>query len=234
MEAKVTAKVRPVRRKLKLLWLGVKVGVYASTAIVFAYAIVAGFEVAKDTAGQLTEEAKAAAVERFGLREVVVKVAKPEELDTEEIIEAISAEFGVAPIVTKAMALQESGGWERADRVRFEPHLHGKFKTPAGLNEIEKQFYASSFGLLQVIWGYHGEGTCGLSSYSQLLDVSTNIRCGLTVLTNNLKDVKGTPGQRLRVALRKYNGSGPDAEAYATKVMARIAELSYGDLLQER
>lgn len=219
MEANMNAKVRPMRRKLKLLWLGVKVGVYASTAIVFAYAIVAGFEVAKDTAGQLTEEAKAAAVERFGLREVVVKVAKPEEVDVEQLIESISAEFGINPVIVKAMAVQESGHWNATDRVRFEKHLHGRFKTPPGLNEIEKQFYASSFGIGQVIYGYHKE-RCKLSSYSELLRVDVNLRCTLTILSENLKAAKGK--HRLKQALTRYNGSGPEAEKYAEQVLARI------------
>lgn len=219
-----------MNRKLKIALTAGKVGFYLAGAVALSHAIVTGTKILGASINQVIDEAKATVQEKFATEKIVV--VSPEQIDTEKLIESISAEFGINPIVTKAMAIQESGEWTKTDRVRFEPGLHGKFKTPSGLNEIERQFYASSFGILQVIWGWHGVDPCGLSSYSQLLEPATNIRCGLTVLTKNLKGTKGTPGQRLKVALRKYNGSGQDAIDYSNKVMARITELSLGQVFQ--
>lgn len=207
-------------RKIKtILFVGKFIALFSSVVIV-AHVIHTGTEIALETAGQLVDEAKATVQEHLGTERIVV--VSPQEVDTEQLIESISAEFGINPVIVKAMAVQESGHWNRTDRVRFEKHLHGKFKTPAHLNEIEKQFYASSFGILQVIYGFHKE-RCKLSSYSELLEPAKNIRCSLTILSENLKAAKGK--NRLKQALTRYNGSGPEAEKYAEQVLARIGQM---------
>lgn len=207
-------------RKIKtILVVGKFIALFSSVVIV-AHVIHTGTEIALETAGQLVDEAKATVQEKLGTEKIVV--VSPQEVDTEQLIESISAEFGINPVIVKAMAVQESGHWNRTDRVRFEKHLHGKFKTPPGLNEIEKQFYSSSFGVLQIVFGFHKE-RCFLSSYSQLLEPATNIRCGLTILSENLKAAKGK--NRLKQALTRYNGSGPEAEKYAEQVLARIGQM---------
>lgn len=206
-----------MNRKLKIVLTVGKVSFYLAGAVALSHAIVTGTKILGASINQVIDEAKATVQEKLGTERIVV--VSPQEVDTEQLIESISAEFGINPVIVKAMAVQESGHWNATDRVRFEKHLHGKFKTPAHLNEIEKQFYSSSFGILQVIYGFHKE-RCKLSSYSELLEPAKNIRCSLTILSENLKAAKGK--NRLKQALTRYNGSGPEAEKYAESVLARI------------
>lgn len=190
--------------------------------IALAVAIAKGAAVtvneAEKLAGQYIEEARAAV---FPEQPIPARKVKPKTI--EAMIEEVAADNGIPSAVIRAMAVQESGHLGSTDRVRFEPHLMNRFKPPAHLNDIEKKFYASSFGLLQVIYGFHAK-TCSLKSYSELLIPEKNIRCGVTVLKTNLAQTKGTPAQRMREALRRYNGSGPQAEKYADRVMVRIGE----------
>lgn len=209
-----------MNRKLKIVLTVGKFSFYLAGAVALSHAIVTGTKILGASINQVIDEAKATVQEKFATEKIVV--VSPEQIDTEKLIESISAEFGINPVIVKAMAVQESGHWNATDRVRFEKHLHGRFKTPPGLNEIEKQFYASSFGIGQVIYGYHKE-RCKLSSYSELLEPAKNIRCSLTILSENLKAAKGK--NRLKQALTRYNGSGPEAEKYAESVLARIGTM---------
>ena len=159
-------------------------------------------------------------------KQYAVQVIKPDDVPIEQLINLVSHEFKINPLIVRAMAEQESGTLERTSRVRFEPHLMGRFKVPANLNDIERQLYSSSHGLLQVVFGFHYK-RCGLGEYDwdRLHDPLTNLRCGLTVLRDNLESpaIKRLPrpADRLRAALARYNGS----EEYADQVMARLAAL---------
>jgi hypothetical protein len=191
------------------------------TVVIMAHVIHTGTQIALSTAGQLVDEAKATVQEKLALEPI--EKFKPQPKSIEAMIEEVAADNGIPAAVIRAMAVQESGHLGSTDRVRFEPHLMSRFKPPAHLNDIEKKFYASSFGLLQVIYGFHAK-TCGLKSYSDLLVPKKNAVCAIKVLKANLAQTKGTPAQRMREALRRYNGSGPQAEKYADQVMVRIGE----------
>lgn len=154
----------------------------------------------------------------------------------EKIFVLFSQEIEVDAILLTAMAQQESGVYEITNRVKFEPHLLQSWKDdkgrvhppqinpPRNLNNIEKQLWASSHGILQVIFGFHYK-TCNLpeNSWNQLYDPLINIRCGAHILKSyaarysNIKD----QSQRVWLALRDYNGS----DAYADEVMARVVKM---------
>lgn len=154
------------------------------------------------------------AVRSLFVRAPVVRELVPaREVSTSELVATLSREAGINPIVTHAIIEQESGGKE--DALRFEPHVYARMR---GKTDEERRMLATSFGLTQVM-GYHARQTCGLKSWAELLQPEKNIRCGLTVLKGNIKRTG-----KLRAALVAYNGSGPDAERYGERVLARIAE----------
>lgn len=165
-------------------------------------------------------------------REVVMFVS-PEKVPTEKLLDMVSAEMKFDPAILRAIAMQESGGYTATNRVRDEPQLltRGLIKPPANLNNIEKLLWASSHGILQIIFGFHYK-ECSLppNGWDQLHDPLTNIRCGATILRNNARKyatIKSS-GDRLWHALRDYNNS----DEYADKVMRRIIQLKtidYGE-----
>jgi len=155
-----------------------------------------------------------------------VRVLDPDKVPVEELITQLSADAGLNPLIIKALAIEESGHYLRTDRIRYEDKLMSKVHPPKGLNLIEQQMYASSIGLTQIIYGLWKD-KCKLNSFSDLLDPRTNIQCSIEILKLNLAACSKIeqPGARLREALRRYNGSGPDAEAYADRVMQRLADM---------
>ncbi len=165
-----------------------------------------------------------------------IQFLNPEAIPVERVLDMVSQEMKFDPMVLRAMALQESGGYTNTNRVRGEPQLldvwrdqSGKLRParivpPPGLNEIEKHLWASSHGALQIIFGFHYK-TCGLNAneWDKLHVPLVNIRCGAKILQNNARKYSNIDDQsrRLWFALRDYNNS----DAYADQVMARIARL---------
>lgn len=162
--------------------------------------------------------------------------AQPAQESIEQILDRVSDDNGFNRGILRAIALQESGGYIDNNRVKCEPQLlratkqkDGKFRAaitpPAGLNQIERELWASSHGVLQIIYGFHYK-ECGLplNGWDKLHDPETNIRCGATILKSNLARYRSIADakQRLWSALRDYNGS----EEYADKVIVRIALLN--------
>ena len=137
------------------------------------------------------------------------------EVDTKELVTTISQQMGVNPVITHAIIQAESGYNPAA--IRFEDG-----KTPKGADSATRMKFASH-GLMQVM-GFNAK-KCGLD-WPDLYSKSDNIRCGLTILKDNLHSIKpnGTPSERLRTALRMYNGSGTMAEQYADRIMGAIAD----------
>lgn len=198
---------RSFRRRAAVFSTKVALCVAASVAISEAASIAYGYGARQYRA------ARTAILAQLTRVEVVREMLPAREVSTAELVATLSREMGINPIVTHAIIEQESGG--REDALRFEPHVYARVK---GRTDEERRMLASSFGLTQVM-GYHARQTCGLKSWAELLQPEKNIRCGLTVLRDNLKRTR-----RLRDALRMYNGSGERAEAYAEKVLARIGE----------
>lgn len=163
----------------------------------------------------------------------VIQILPAEQVPVEQLIEQVSEEFGLNPIVIKAMALQESGGWNDLNRMKEEPQLlvpqkgqPAQIAPPRGLNDVEKLMWATSHGLLQVIYGFHYK-TCELRNPMQLHDPLINLRCGTKVLRILIDkyDTVSDPERRLWLAYRDYNGSGKGAEAHADKVISHLRML---------
>lgn len=213
--------------KYKKLFKVLKYSGIACGIVAISYAITIGCTIALNYCGAQYAYAIEKLERKFTRVEVRTELLDPETIPTETLIEQISAEMGIPSIVTKAMALQESGGWTDTNRVRYESQLlDSKIFPPKDLNPIERQLWASSHGILQVIYGFHAK-LCKLHSWADLHIPTVGIRCGLTVLKKNLESVQNIkdPSERLRQALRMYNGSGEKAEQYSKTVMGHLADI---------
>ena len=168
-----------------------------------------------------------AKMKRVEIREIPVErivYQTPDEPELHELIEQVSGAYGVPPVLTLAMIRQESGRGLRTDRVRFEPHIlsrHSK-KIPKHLNGIEAKMWASSHGLLQVVYVLHHE-RCGLKSFTELYEPRVGLECGLAVLTDCMKrwNKETNKVRRLRKALQCYNGGSK----YPGEVLEHLAEI---------
>ena len=179
--------------------------------------------------------------ERKLTREVVVReFIDPDTVPTEMLIEQVAAEQGLPVELLQAMAIKESGKFNSTNRVRFESHIYEKFQRiiPDNLNEIERQLWASSHGILQVIWVYHYKA-CGLEGkdWTALHDPLTNLRCGALIFRDRwarFKDIKNLR-DRLFMALRAYNGdiTKPETATYAEKIMNNMIALRSNEILSQ-
>ncbi len=214
-------------RKVRLAVWSAKYLAMLGATLVFVYVVHGGTEAVKDYFQATYAYAYQELEKRFTRTVTVTEIVEPDKVSVEEIIDRVSSEYHVPAVIIKAMAVQESGHWNRTNAIREEPQLLGKrINPPKDLPDIERRMWVSSHGVLQVIYGFHYK-YCGLTHFSQLYDPYTNIRCGVSILRKNWDSCSNikNPGARLREALRMYNGSGEKAEAYAASVMAHLADL---------
>lgn len=179
-----------------------------------------GLEKAAAFASSKWSEANSWLVEKVTRIEYVTM--EREQVPLSKLINELAKEQHINPIILKAIIEKESGG--RWDRIRFEPHLLKGFKKEKNMTEAEHQMFATSIGLMQVVYGIHRHH-CGLSSYSELFDREKNLRCGIRVLKECLDRNKGSGGASmvLRKALGCYNGD--KSGAYADSVMQVLADM---------
>lgn len=106
------------------------------------------------------------------------------------------------PALLMALVEQESSFQPNAGR--FEPSLYRRWGSR------EK---ATSWGLTQVVLGWHGD-SCGVRTVKELLVPETNLNCGAKILKNCM-DKYGT----LRKSLGCYNGDR--SGKYASGVISK-------------
>lgn len=202
--------------QLRVPWLLLRIFV----ALVIAWGILEGATIARNQLVAWYQQSVAWVQRQTKGAEIVKVWVNAEEVPTSELIRRFSLEAKLNPIITHAIIEEESNG--RIDAIRFEQHVFNRLPTR---DAEQKRMLASSHGLMQVM-GYHAAQSCHLQTWAELYDRAKNIKCGLKILSNNLKAAKGgTPAERLRNSLKAYNGSGPIAEEYAERIMARIADL---------
>lgn len=131
------------------------------------------------------------------------------------VVRSVAKEYRIDPLLVEAVIEQESN-W-KLDAMRYEPRLAQKF-AEAGYRSDVITPLATSFGLMQVVFGLHRE-RCGVESPVDLLDAETNVRCGVSYLRACFDKSKN-----VRAALVCYNGG----EAYAQKVIERLAQKLVG------
>lgn len=166
-------------------------------------------------------------LEKITYIKVVKEYVKISERDLTDIIADVSKEFNLNPVILKAVVAQESSG---QFLYRFEPRVFDSRKNADRYTtEDERRMLASSHGLTQVM-GYNAEARCNIH-WSKLYDEYNSLRCAAIIIRENLNNVKhvSNSSEKLRLALKAYNGSGDMAEAYSQKIMAKIGELLLKD-----
>lgn len=140
----------------------------------------------------------------------------------------VSKKHKVPEVVLRAVVDQESSNGEYL--YRFEPNKFAQLKARMRLPDSELRMLASSHGVGHVM-GFNAEPRCGVH-WSRLYDPATGLECAAKLLRENMdrhSSVKSM-SRRIWLALRDYNGSGKDAEAYATTVMAKVGSLMLAEL----
>lgn len=168
-------------------------------------------------------DARAAIAERFREVRVVREYIPMEQKAISTIAKEAAQRHGVSALLLAAVMTQESGTSLRTDRMRYEPHLQGRFKCPAWANDTECKAQATSWGLMQVIPGFWGK-FCGLQSYSDLLDPEININCGASIMGACLaRNTRMSKVERYKLCLGQYNGD--KTGSYAREVLEHLTNL---------
>lgn len=171
--------------------------------------------------GNKAIEVKNLLIKKVTKIEIVEKYVTMPEIPTDDLMNQISLEMKINPLITHAIARQESGRNYKEDALRFEPHLEARF-SKLGKGKEETRMLATSIGVMQVIPGFHLR-TCGLDSYADLFDRATNIKCGLTVLKDCLARHSKKPKlEQYKLALACYNGG----DTYASSIIKNIGEIA--------
>jgi hypothetical protein len=186
-------------------------------------------------------EAKARTVYVDRKVEVPVEVRKAPPLyisrqEFEELVYQHAASSGYDPRIFFVLGVVESSAGDRVltNHERFEPGLYERFRklwTKEDINEAERRRYATSYGIFQVVYGWHGT-TCGLTSPDELKDPKTNLLCALKVWAaawNRAIQETSNPEAQFYLAFLHYNGDGPSAHKYAEAAMRRYRQLIFAD-----
>lgn len=148
--------------------------------------------------------------------EKVVHVQKPQH-DLPTLVKAIAPRYNIKPELLLAIAERESGG--KRDAIRFEP---GQMTRAAKIsrNPEQQRMYASSHGVFQVMGWWTPQ--LGLSSWTDLYDLETNVESASRILSKCMDDHKRKPRyEQIHGALACYNGS----TKYADAVLGRLGRL---------
>jgi hypothetical protein len=169
------------------------------------------------------EEAYRAALAKVTRVEVRRELVRADSVPLRQLIETVALRHGVSPVVLQAVVEQESRGGEAL--YRFEPGSYARLKSQVKATDSELRMLASSHGVAHVM-GFNAQPRCGVH-WSKLYDPSIGLECAAKILRQNLArhSNEATNSKRIWLALRDYNGAGPDAQEYATEVMARIGAL---------
>lgn len=156
--------------------------------------------------------------ERVHEVEKLVHVERPQPT-LDELLEIVPPQYGVAPLLARAIINRESGG--RMDAVRFEPtHWDRALKAaPKGTPRDTVRLYASSICALQVM-GWHAP-RFGFSPVD-LFNPQNCFDAGMAILKDCMDRHSGkTRAAQIRSALTCYNGS----TEYADEVMQTLGQM---------
>lgn len=225
---------KPKKRgwKLRIFLKSVKYLVLLSIIVTASFVITLTTSEAFVWANTKTTEVKYSIAEKLDLIKYTTKIVPLRETEIDELIKAYCTKYGIKnTAIIYAMIDQESVNKNHKDRLRYEQGWKNDytnkpgFEREAWMTDIEYDMLFTSIGLMQVGYGLHRK-TCGLNSYSDLLNPAINLDCGIKLLASCLKERIGTKSQYQRVWLcfRDFNGSGPKAELYANQVMSRVSQ----------
>lgn len=152
-------------------------------------------------------------------------------------IQKAAAAYQLDPILVEAIVVQESSG--NCDAFRFEKDFWNRLMKPqAKFKGLNPRRYASSYGLMQIMWATATERGWSADLPPELLFVpETALDYGCRQLRHimdrmSIKYPTFDTSQQLTAVLASYNGGfqGPDAlrpanAAYAKSVLANYAQL---------
>lgn len=186
------------------------------------------------------ENAKFKLADKLDLVQYKVKMVNAKEVDPHDLIKLYAPKYGINPIVALPSISQESAYKVDGEnphsqyRIKFESgwkrDYAKKYPRQRWMNEEEWNMYFSSIGLFQISFAIWGD-FCGAKNPFELMDPDLNTQCYMKIMAKCLYDHRAMKdsGQRLWTCYRDYNGSGPDAEAYADARMAKIASFAIAD-----
>lgn len=159
--------------------------------------------------------------------------------DLEEMVYDQAPAAGFDARVFLVIGEVESGSGDQilTNHERFEPSLYNVFRaqwTP-GMNETERRRFATSYGIFQIIYGWHKK-TCGLSRPEELLDPKTNLRCAIRIWGRAWEESAREhrdPQGIFWASFYRYNGSGAFARHYADVAMKRYQTLIFSDIMKQ-
>lgn len=140
------------------------------------------------------------------------------------LIESKAADLGVDPDLVEAIVRTESSG--RVLCARFEPRFYQKYVMNLPVREAYKSFYATSWGLMQIMglvayeMGFQGNPV-------EILDPDLNLTYGIKFLKRKI-DKWGLPA-----AIAAYNAGTPRKngdgnfvnQEYVDKVLSHLADV---------
>lgn len=210
--------VRPLKTRILVFCL--KTSFFALLGVLGAHFISKAYTIGK----QKAEDLYAEVMSRVTKTEYVKVFVQPAKEPVHRVVERVSREYGLPPLLINALHIQESGRGLRPDRMRFEPKLQSRFKREPWMTDIEHQALATSWGLGQIIYGIWRK-TCELESYADLLDPEINVTCSAKILRGCLdRRAKVQPkSERFRQCLSEYNGD--QSGGYAASVLNHLTDL---------
>lgn len=163
---------------------------------------------------------------------VRVQYVPSTQLPLPDLISHVAREYKLPAVVLQAIVLEESSGGNSHALYNFEPKVFAARATKDfRFQEDERRMLSSSHGITHIM-GYRAEPDCGVH-WSKLYDPAVALNCTAKIMRENLARFKGDSAARLAAAYRVYNGTGPDAEMYSKRVMARVGELLFKQLKED-
>lgn len=162
---------------IKLKLFSIKALLFIVGAFIVTNFLYKGFDIAKEKTALVRNKILAAVTV---VNTEVRWITKPERNLSEIILEK-SRQHKISEQVIRAMILTESTF--DPDSEREEPGLYDDFVKyhKIGMTEREKTRFNTSYGLMQVVYGYWFK-LCDLKSPIDLFNKETNLECGLRAL----------------------------------------------------
>lgn len=171
------------------------------------------------------EDYKIYLVESLTRTQIIKEYVKAENLPTLDLINVISREFKIKPIILRIVVILESFD-DVNQQYRFEPAVYAsRANIDRKYSEQERRMRASSHGITHIM-GYRAE-ECGLH-WSELYDKRKALMCTALIMNKNLENARGkTKSEKLYQAFKMYNGS----DAYAVKAMSELGKILFNELI---
>ncbi len=174
--------------------------------------------------------------ERVRVEEIEKIIHVPEVEPTMDEVLDDAPKHGMERVVAEVLLHNEDGGKWRKNAIRCEWQSKFWLQVATKLapkDPAQRDAMRCSYGPFQVA-GWHAP-KYGMV-WSDLLDTRNNLEVAAAVFGTCKQQAqnkfKGDTWGTYRDAFRCFNGSGPDAEAYANRSMARLSQIAVARMLE--